>query len=540
MQSKKKKTKSKKTVTKNVFLYGHPTKVKQDLLQTTQKAYVHQINHFINVLMADLPKYLLILLINDKKNAKIGQLEKEHRTSLGSAYGQNAVRHAITELHNHLIRQKNKLYGWMQSHEPDLLPYACFISLLHASVLDEDELTILKTLIQREQGKGKPDAEKLAAYTDFFNELSTVTSEQRAENRAIVHALYLERLENTRLPFVKKAPLQLDARLATLEEAKNIRSSYVLSVKLTGSKHRVLFPVNTSRNGRRRLAQYKTGGMTVSWEQGKIRVGVPIKKNITKQKWTEKVGADAGINDLFHSSIGHAYGSFSGRVKQFEELLETRTGHRSSLRNVMKRYQKELKKTDDLWQQSFLRTKIAHIAKTLNGRKSLQKVQRRYRHQRDLAMHEAVNQLFEEVRQDHLVLVLEDLELTNFDRGKKANKRNSSWIRGQLFQKITERLNWYGMPYVTVDPAYTSQMCHACGHLDKTSRSGKSFVCTVCGHSDDADHNAALNIKDRADDAEIKEIAEKYPYNTKKRHQAIKEHIEERYRSQHPQVAPAV
>ncbi len=45
-----------------------------------------------------------------------------------------------------------------------------------------------------------------------------------------------------------------------------------------------------------------------------------------------------------------------------------------------------------------------------------------------------------------------------------------------------------------VHPAYTSQTCHQCGHVDKKNRKGTDFKCTECGHADDADVNAALNI----------------------------------------------
>ena len=45
-----------------------------------------------------------------------------------------------------------------------------------------------------------------------------------------------------------------------------------------------------------------------------------------------------------------------------------------------------------------------------------------------------------------------------------------------------------------VNPAYTSQTCRQCGHVDKKNRNGTDFKCTECGHADDADVNAALNI----------------------------------------------
>ena len=52
----------------------------------------------------------------------------------------------------------------------------------------------------------------------------------------------------------------------------------------------------------------------------------------------------------------------------------------------------------------------------------------------------------------------------------------------------------YKMEVRKVNPAYTSQTCHQCGHVDKKNRNGTDFKCTACGHVDDADVNAALNI----------------------------------------------
>ena len=46
-----------------------------------------------------------------------------------------------------------------------------------------------------------------------------------------------------------------------------------------------------------------------------------------------------------------------------------------------------------------------------------------------------------------------------------------------------------------INPAYTSQTCHACGHRAAKNRESQAvFRCRVCGHTDHADVNAAKNI----------------------------------------------
>ncbi len=46
-----------------------------------------------------------------------------------------------------------------------------------------------------------------------------------------------------------------------------------------------------------------------------------------------------------------------------------------------------------------------------------------------------------------------------------------------------------------VPPAYTSQRCGGCGHVDRKSRESQAvFRCTACGYTLNADVNAARNI----------------------------------------------
>ncbi|TCO53175.1 RNA-guided endonuclease InsQ/TnpB family protein [Actinocrispum wychmicini] len=73
-----------------------------------------------------------------------------------------------------------------------------------------------------------------------------------------------------------------------------------------------------------------------------------------------------------------------------------------------------------------------------------------------------------------------------------------SWSFAQLGQFLRYKARRVGVAFVQVDPAYTSQTCHLCGHVDKKNRrSQASFVCGRCGFVGHADYNAALNIAQR-------------------------------------------
>ena len=56
----------------------------------------------------------------------------------------------------------------------------------------------------------------------------------------------------------------------------------------------------------------------------------------------------------------------------------------------------------------------------------------------------------------------------------------------------------YDIAVSTVHASYTSKMCPICGCLDDENRpSQETFECIECRHSDNADINAAINIKNR-------------------------------------------
>ena len=205
--------------------------------------------------------------------------------------------------------------------------------------------------------------------------------------RETVSALFLEKLTYMKLPFVKSATLQLDSRLSTREKSHKTKEDFVVYVKLLGEKDRVAFPVSASKNGLRRLEQYDTGSMTIRLlDSGKVRIGVPFTKKIETKKISKDniLSYDAGITDLIYTNTGHSYGTFRGMGKFYEQLVEEKLGHRSSLRNKMKTYQRKLKKTTNPYEKDRLRKKIQNMAHSLNGKKKKDKGLRRYAHQADL------------------------------------------------------------------------------------------------------------------------------------------------------------
>lgn len=70
---------------------------------------------------------------------------------------------------------------------------------------------------------------------------------------------------------------------------------------------------------------------------------------------------------------------------------------------------------------------------------------------------------------------------------------------GGMYTMLEGKAKVTGRTIVRVSPNYTSQTCNNCGAVSKKNRLSQSeFKCVHCGHTDNADTNAAKNIKLKA------------------------------------------
>jgi putative transposase len=73
-----------------------------------------------------------------------------------------------------------------------------------------------------------------------------------------------------------------------------------------------------------------------------------------------------------------------------------------------------------------------------------------------------------------------------------------SWPFAQLGGFIAYKARRAGVPVIYIDPAYTSQECSQCHHIERGNRPDQaSFACRSCGFVEHADHNASHNIARR-------------------------------------------
>lgn len=104
---------------------------------------------------------------------------------------------------------------------------------------------------------------------------------------------------------------------------------------------------------------------------------------------------------------------------------------------------------------------------------------------------------------DLRLVVVERLRDLNKNTKKRRRLRRSTrrslgaWAYRYWLSRVESRCEDNRVVFRSVNPAYTSQRCSACGHVERMNRSSTNFLCRSCGHADNADLNAALNIRDR-------------------------------------------
>ena len=105
------------------------------------------------------------------------------------------------------------------------------------------------------------------------------------------------------------------------------------------------------------------------------------------------------------------------------------------------------------------------------------------------------------------VIKAEDLQIKNMTRSAKGtrgdpgrNVRQKTGLNRGIMRSgwglLVRRLEDKAPGRVEkINPAFTSQRCSACGHVDPKSRESQAiFRCTACGYARHADVNAAINI----------------------------------------------
>jgi IS605 OrfB family transposase len=136
---------------------------------------------------------------------------------------------------------------------------------------------------------------------------------------------------------------------------------------------------------------------------------------------------------------------------------------------------------------------------TKSAKRHLKRLAGRQRRFQKDTNHTISKRLVAKAERTKRAIVLEDLKGIRTRarvKGRRQRARHSNWAFGQLRAYISYKAQRVGVTVSFIDPAYTSQRCSACGHVERRNRKSQAeFCCVVCDHQLPADYNAAINIE---------------------------------------------
>jgi len=131
---------------------------------------------------------------------------------------------------------------------------------------------------------------------------------------------------------------------------------------------------------------------------------------------------------------------------------------------------------------------------TKGSRKLLKRLKGREQRHATIINHTISKSIVERATTLNMGIAVEDLthirERTTVRKAQR--RRHHSWAFAQLRSFLDYKAKRSGIPFVVVDPRYTSKTCNTCKCVG--DRTGKHFTCPSCGYTADADINAAQNI----------------------------------------------
>ena len=104
------------------------------------------------------------------------------------------------------------------------------------------------------------------------------------------------------------------------------------------------------------------------------------------------------------------------------------------------------------------------------------------------------HKLTRDLAEAHSLIVIEDLNLKFMNTNRHLALSSHDAGLGMFTQMLAYKVEETGCLLLTVDPAYTSQRCSACGALVKKGLSVRVHHCSACGLDLHRDVNAARNI----------------------------------------------
>ena len=287
------------------------------------------------------------------------------------------------------------------------------------------------------------------------------------------------------------------------------REKYDLPIRLNDKYHadKLLKTIAQSYSGNNKAMHQFTN--TIQIDEFKkeiiIKFAIRVKKLSQPDSMNKVLGVDTNVkNNFFYCSNGKR---FIARKKLVKYIADTDKKLKETKNSKFKKQELEIKNDNSLNRKQKAE-KLNELKKKRIFNKKERYMALRNNRRKKALMDYMTSQLCKYSKsQGYDQIVIEDLQfvfskcyITNKEFEVNYNDLFSILHLRELkhlIPRIANRPKYFLS--VSITPAsYTSQTCNVCGCIDKSNRPNQhTFRCKNCGHTDNADFNAAKNIRDR-------------------------------------------
>lgn len=236
-----------------------------------------------------------------------------------------------------------------------------------------------------------------------------------------------------------------------------------------------------------------------------IKFAIKVKKSPQPDSMNKVLGVDTNVkNNFFYCSNGKI---LKARKKLIKRIVDTDKKLKEAKNNKLKKEELEIKNDNNLSRKEKAEKLNELKKKRVFNKKERYASLRNNRRKKSLQDY-MVSQLCKYAKsKGYDQIVIEDLQFVlskNYVVNKTFEVNYNDLFSilhlrelKQTIPRIANRPKYFLS--VSITPAsYTSQTCNVCGYIDKLNRPNQhTFKCKNCGHTDNADFNAAKNIRDR-------------------------------------------
>ena len=236
-----------------------------------------------------------------------------------------------------------------------------------------------------------------------------------------------------------------------------------------------------------------------------IKFAVRVKKSPQPDSMNKILGVDTNVkNNFFYCSNGKI---FKARKKLIKRIVDTDKKLKEAKNNKFKKEELEIKNDNNLSRKEKAE-KLNELKKKRVFNKKERYASLRNNRRKKALQDYMTSQLCKYAKsKGYDQIVIEDLQFVlskNYIVNKTFEVNYNDLFSilhlrelKQTIPRIANRPRYFLS--VSITPAsYTSQTCNVCGYIDKNNRPNQhTFKCKNCGHIDNADFNAAKNIRDR-------------------------------------------